>query len=90
MVFLIQRTQNKENAAIQLKLNELVAAVKGASNRLIDLEDWSEEELKNLHEHYRRLAQLARDDKDSHRSLSVDTAEERHHSKHGHNDKTAA
>ena len=42
MVFLIQRTQNKETAAIQLKLNELVAAVNGASNRLIDLEDWTE------------------------------------------------
>ena len=49
MVFLIQRTQNKETEAIQLKLNELVAALKGASNRLIDLEDWTEEELSNLH-----------------------------------------
>src|SRR5919106_4948136 len=39
MVFLIQRAQNKENEAIQLKLNELVAAMRGASNRLIDLED---------------------------------------------------
>src|SRR6188508_108662 len=42
MVFLIQRAQNKENQATQLKLNELVAAVKGASNRLIDLEEWNE------------------------------------------------
>src|SRR6201988_5405814 len=58
MVFLIQRTQNKETAAVQLKLNELVASLRGASNRLIDLEDWTEEELVDLHQHYRRLAEL--------------------------------
>jgi len=86
MVFLIQRTQNKETEAIQLKLNELVAALKGASNRLIDLEDWTEEELKALHGHYRRLSDLARQDRDPHRSLSVDAAEARHKSKlHGNN-----
>jgi low affinity Fe/Cu permease len=78
MVFLIQRTQNKETEAIQLKLNELVAALKGASNRLIDLEDWTEEELKTLHEHYRHLGKLALEDGDQHRSLSVDAAEARH------------
>jgi low affinity Fe/Cu permease len=82
MVFLIQRTQNKETAAMQLKLNELVAALRGASNRLIDLEDWSEAELRELHQHYQRLADLARTDNDTHRSLSVDTADERHRSKH--------
>ena len=48
MVFLIQRAQNKDAMAIQLKLNELVAAVTGASNRLIDVEDLSEEELTQL------------------------------------------
>ena len=90
MVFLIQRTQNKETQAIQLKLNELVAALNGASNRLIDLEDWTEEELVNLHRHYRRLAELARTDKDSRRSLSVETAEDRHRSKHYSKDKSAA
>src|ERR671913_1692233 len=52
MVFLIQRTQNKDGMAIQLKLNELVAAMEGASNRLIDVEDLTEEELKTLHDHY--------------------------------------
>lgn len=82
MVFLIQRTQNKETTAIQLKLNELVAAVRGASNRLIDLEDWSEEELKELHRHYKRLAYLARAEKDSRSSLSVEDAEKRHLEKH--------
>jgi low affinity Fe/Cu permease len=78
MVFLIQRAQNKETAAMQLKLNELVAALKGASNRLIDLEDWKEDEIKELQGHYQRLAYLAKTDGDQHRSLSVDQAEARH------------
>src|SRR5438445_941655 len=54
MVFLIQRTQNKDGMAIQLKLNELVAAIEGASNRLIDIEELSEEDLRTLHTHYQR------------------------------------
>lgn len=83
MVFLIQRSQNKETKAIQLKLNELVAALKGASNKLIDVEDWPEDELGRLHEHYQRLADLSRTDKDTHRSLSVDDADERHRMKSG-------
>jgi hypothetical protein len=66
----------QRNGRRSLKLNEIVAAIKGASNRLIDLEDWTEEELVNLHQHYRRLAELARTDPDTHRSLSVDSAEE--------------
>src|SRR6058998_2160884 len=48
MVFLIQRSQNKDSLAIQLKLNELVAAQHNASNRLIDVEDLTEEELEML------------------------------------------
>src|SRR5262245_25735291 len=59
MVFLIQRAQNKDSLAIQLKLNELVAAVTGASNRLIDVEDLSEAELQRLRTFYRRLAEMA-------------------------------
>ena len=90
MVFLIQRAQNKENAAIQLKLNELVAAVEGSSNRLIDLEDWTEEELVELHEHYKRLSYLANKEKDSHQSLSVDNAALRHHQKRKANRRPAA
>src|SRR5215208_1757776 len=62
MVFLIQRTQNKDGRAIQLKLNELVAAMEGASNRLIDIEDLSEAELKHLHVYYQRLVQMSRND----------------------------
>src|SRR3954447_9619809 len=46
MVFLIQRSQNKDSLAIQLKLNEIVAALEGASNRLINVEDLSEDEVR--------------------------------------------
>src|SRR5262245_60337347 len=56
MVFLIQRAQNKDAQAIQLKLNELIAAVEGASNRLLNIEDLGEEELCQLHEKFARLA----------------------------------
>lgn len=56
MVFLIQHTQNKDTRALQLKLDELVAATKGASNRLIDIEDLDEEELEALYHRYQDLA----------------------------------
>jgi low affinity Fe/Cu permease len=55
MVFLIQRSQNKEMQAVQLKLNEIVAAMEGASNRLINIEDLSEKEVACLHGDYDRL-----------------------------------
>src|SRR5688572_7115599 len=60
MVFLIQRSQNKDALAIHLKLNELVSAMEGASNRLIDVEALSEKELDTLHRYYGELAALAR------------------------------
>lgn len=82
MVFLIQRTQNKDSLAVQLKLNEIVAAVQGASNRLIDVEDMSESELKVLHKFYRQLAEMAKKDEDLGRSHSVDEAQQRHAFKH--------
>jgi low affinity Fe/Cu permease len=81
MVFLIQRSQNKDSLATQLKLNELVAAVKGASNRLIDVEDLSEEELRLLHRHYGRLVAMARKEGDLTNSHSIEEAEARHSSK---------
>jgi low affinity Fe/Cu permease len=56
MVFLIQRSQNKESRAIQLKLNELIASQAGASNRLVSAEELSEEDLRHLHDRYLRLA----------------------------------
>ena len=83
MVFLIQRSQNKDGLAIQLKLNELVAAMQGASNRLIEVEDLSEEELHLLRTHYRRLVEMARQDVDISASHSIEEAESRHAAKHG-------
>jgi low affinity Fe/Cu permease len=83
MIFLVQRTQNRDGLAIQLKLNELVAAMHGASNRLIDVETLSEKDLKTLHTHYQRLVEMARDDQDMAASHSVEEAEQRHLAKHG-------
>jgi low affinity Fe/Cu permease len=60
MVFLIQHAQNKENRALQLKLNELIAATRGASNRLIDVEDLTEHEIEALYHRYQKLATSAR------------------------------
>ena len=82
MVFLIQRSQNKDSLATQLKLNELVAAIKGASNRLIDVEDLSEDELHVLHRHYAKLVTMARKESDVTKSHSIEEAESRHSSKH--------
>ena len=64
--------------AVQLKLNEIVAAVVGASNRLIDIEDFSERELKILHQHYQRLAEVAKADEDLTTSHSIEEAESRY------------
>jgi low affinity Fe/Cu permease len=55
MVFLIQNTQNRDGKAIQLKLDELIRALKGARNKLVDLEDLSDEELKKLQGEFERL-----------------------------------
>jgi len=87
MVFLIQRTQNKDAQAIHIKLNEIVAALEGASNRLIDVEDLSESELETLHKHYQKLVQMAKKDLKLTQSHSIEEAEVRHnikHSKHRH------
>jgi low affinity Fe/Cu permease len=83
MVFLIQRTQNKDAQAIHIKLNEIVAALEGASNRLIDVEDLSEEEIETLHKHYQRLVQMAKKDIKLTQSHSIEEAEARHNVKHG-------
>jgi low affinity Fe/Cu permease len=55
MVFLIQNTQNRDGKAIQLKLDELIRALKGARNKLVDLEDLSDEELKKLEKEFQHL-----------------------------------
>lgn len=78
MVFVIQQSQNKDSLAIQLKLNELIAAEERASNRLIVVEDLSQDELELLKKFYIRLSQLAREGNDLHSSHSVDEAEDVH------------
>ena len=78
MVFLIQRAQNKDAMAIQLKLNELVAAIEGASNRLINVEDLSEEEVRILHNHYCELVKLAKQDEQICESHSIEDAQKDH------------
>jgi low affinity Fe/Cu permease len=78
MVFLIQRAQNKESKVVQLKLSEIVAALQGASNRLIDVEGLSEQELEVLHRHYQALAKLAAAESDLLSSHSIDEAASRH------------
>ncbi|ASK31634.1 hypothetical protein CEY12_16615 [Chryseobacterium sp. T16E-39] len=74
MVFLIQKAQNKDSKAIQIKLNELIAAHEKASNRIVDIEDLSEKELDQLHMYYEKLADFAQDDVDIHTSHSIDAA----------------
>lgn len=81
MVFLIQRSQNKDSLAIHLKLNELVAAIKGASNRLIDVESLSEEELATLHNYYQLLAEKTKSEANLKKTHSVEEAAERHEEK---------
>jgi low affinity Fe/Cu permease len=81
MVFLIQRSQNKESLAVQLKLNEIVAALEGASNRLIDVESLDEAELQQLHLFYRTLSHMAKSDGHLGQSHSLDEAAARHHRK---------
>jgi len=60
MLFLIQNTQNRESAALQLKADELLRAVRGAQNAFINLEELSEEDLVTIKERYAKLAELAR------------------------------
>jgi low affinity Fe/Cu permease len=81
MVFLIQRAQNKDSQALHLKLNELVASLKGPSNRLIDVESLSEKELKILSQYYRHLSEMAQKEIDLSVSHSIEEAEDLHKSK---------
>lgn len=74
MVFVIQKAQNKESLAVQLKLNELIAATKGASNRLVSVENLSEQELQVLCEHYSAMAELTKQASDLLKSHSVEEA----------------
>jgi low affinity Fe/Cu permease len=78
MVFLLQRAQNKDSQAIHLKLNELVAATSGSSNRLIAAECLTEKEMELLQKHYQRLVELSQQDDDLTKSHSVEEASDRH------------
>ena len=78
MVFLIQRAQNKDALAIHLKLNEIVAALEGASNRLINVEELTEEEVRALHQHYEKLVAIAKRDGSLTQSHSIEEAEVRY------------
>jgi low affinity Fe/Cu permease len=81
MVFIIQQTQNKDTTAIHLKLNELIASNKDASNQLVDAEDLTEEELQVLKKFYVRLSHLADNESDVYATHSVGEAEESHEAK---------
>ena len=74
MVFIIQHSQNKDTVAIQLKLNELIAASSTASNRLIDVEDLTTRELETLKKFYIQLSELAKKENDIHKTHSIDEA----------------
>ncbi len=78
MVFLIQKSQNKESIAVQLKLNELVAAHEFASNRLVDVENMSEDELKVIQKYYSKLKLSTKNEESLQQSHSIDEAGKMH------------
>jgi low affinity Fe/Cu permease len=78
MVFLIQKTQNKDSIAIQIKLNELVAASSHASNRLVNVEGMTEDEMRILGKYYEKLALMAKKDESLQTSHSIEEAHKDH------------
>ena len=74
MVFLIQKSQNKDSLAIQLKLNELIAAHEFASNRLVNVENMTEEEMKIIQKYYTQLSRLTKSEENLQTSHSIDEA----------------
>ncbi|GAB4027780.1 low affinity iron permease family protein [Spirosoma koreense] len=81
MVFLIQKSQNKDSLAMQIKLNELIAVNRKASNRLLNVEDLTEEELRALHRFFGELATKAKTEASLSESHSVEEAEDIHDEK---------
>ena len=81
MVFIIQQSQNKDTIALQLKLNELIASQTNASNRLIDIEDLTADELEVLKKFYVELSDLAEQDRELYSSHSIDEAKKVHSNK---------
>ncbi|QEC66496.1 low affinity iron permease family protein [Panacibacter ginsenosidivorans] len=78
MVFLIQKSQNKESMAVQLKLNELIAAHEFASNRLVDVENMTEDELKTIHDYYCNLKEKTKNEESLQVSHSIEEAGNMH------------
>ncbi|AUD02544.1 low affinity iron permease family protein [Spirosoma pollinicola] len=81
MVFLIQKSQNKDSLAMQLKLNELIAVNNKASNRLLNVEDLTETELHALHQFFGKLVEKAKTEANLSESHSVEEAEDIHEDK---------
>ncbi|WP_236844527.1 low affinity iron permease family protein [Bordetella sp. 15P40C-2] len=69
MVFLIQQNQNKDSRAVHVKLDELLIALKGANEKLVDIEDMEEDEINRVAARYRRLAVAARDGRTLNRAV---------------------
>jgi low affinity Fe/Cu permease len=82
MVFVIQQSQNKDTTALHLKLNELIAASSTASNRLVDVEELSADELQTLKKFYTELSKLAKSEVDIHSTHSIDEAKIINKNKH--------
>lgn len=76
MVFIIQQSQNRDTLAVHLKLNELIASHENASNRLVDIEDLTEEELAVIKKFYIRISKLAEKEAGLHTTHSIDEADE--------------
>ena len=89
MVFLIQNTQNRDTLAIQLKLSELVLAMKGAENRFAAIEDLSDEELQALHDDCRARAEMTLHHLEGRKTTGLRTAKRRAHTP-VHHDKTSS
>jgi low affinity Fe/Cu permease len=81
MVFLIQKAQNKDSLAIQLKLNELVASSEFSSNSLVDIESMTEEEMIIVQKYYQRLSELSKKDESITTSHSIGEAQDQHERK---------
>jgi low affinity Fe/Cu permease len=81
MVFLIQKAQNKDSLAIQLKLNELVASSEYSSNRLVDIESMTEEEMVTVQKYYHKLNALTKNEESLQTSHSIEEAQKQHNIK---------
>lgn len=90
MVFLIQKSQNKDSLAIQLKLNELVASNSNSSNRLVDIESMTEEEMLIVQKYYQKLSELSDKHEPIKTSHSIEEAHVDHKEKYVSTPKTTS